>query len=113
MASATQEQIEAVWARMNLFMHKNDMSNECRLANRIVQLELEINPAPTELEGGLCRILNQYSAEKDSDTPDFILATYMRKCLDAYNQAVKARDRWFAINPKPGEPKCWEESHGS
>lgn len=47
-----------------------------------------------DLEG----LLNKYSQENDSDTPDFILAKYLRKCLDAYNETVTARDKWFDVN---------------
>jgi hypothetical protein len=40
-------------------------------------------------------LLNRHSKENDSNTPDFILAQYLLRCLDAYNTAVKARGKWF------------------
>lgn len=40
-------------------------------------------------------LLNKYSLENDSNTPDFILATYITQCLDAYNKAVQDRARWY------------------
>jgi len=49
-----------------------------------------------DLEG----LLNRYSRENRSDTPDFILAGYLLACLSAYEEAVQARKRWH--NPEPG-----------
>lgn len=40
-------------------------------------------------------LINRYSKENDSDTPDFILAEYLRDCLHAYNAAVAAREKWY------------------
>lgn len=49
-------------------------------------------------ESALEHLINQYSQENDSDTPDFILAAYLQKCLDAYNVTIKARDAWFSVD---------------
>lgn len=43
--------------------------------------------------------LNRHSAENGSDTPDFILATYLIGCLSAFDAAVVAREKWY------GRPK--------
>jgi hypothetical protein len=40
-------------------------------------------------------LINRHSQENDSDTPDFILAGYLRDCLSAWNEATKARERWY------------------
>lgn len=39
-------------------------------------------------------LINRFSMENGSDTPDFILANYLSGCLVAWNIAVLARDRW-------------------
>jgi len=39
--------------------------------------------------------INKYSAESESNTPDFILATYLINCLNAFNVAVKRRESWY------------------
>lgn len=49
-------------------------------------------------EEALEKLLNQYSKENYSDTPDFILAKYISACLEAYNQTVTARDKWFGVD---------------
>lgn len=47
------------------------------------------------LEWELSKLLNRVSAENDSDTPDFILARYLRGCLINFNGATRARDEWY------------------
>ena len=54
------------------------------------------------LETDLSSLLNRYSRENDSNTPDFILASYLLKCLNAYEAATVQRDRWYGIAPCPG-----------
>lgn len=39
-------------------------------------------------------LINRFSRESDSNTPDFVLAQYMTACLDAYNAAVQQRESW-------------------
>jgi len=48
----------------------------------------------TEVE----RLLNRYSRENASNTPDFILAEYLMSCLRAFEGAVNARDNWYQIS---------------
>jgi len=45
--------------------------------------------------GELEQLINKYSVENQSSTPDFILAGYMEDCLKAYNRAVQARGKWY------------------
>jgi hypothetical protein len=40
-------------------------------------------------------LINRYSKENGSDTPDFILASYLEQCLKAFDQATKDRDAWY------------------
>lgn len=47
----------------------------------------------------LQHIINCYSKENGSDTPDFILAEYLCACLHAFDNAVTARSAWYS---KPG-----------
>ena len=41
------------------------------------------------------QLLNRYSKENGSDSPDFILAQYLIDCLDVYDRAVRAREVWY------------------
>ena len=40
-------------------------------------------------------LLNEYSRENESHTPDFILAQFLMDCLKAYEAAVNRRAEWF------------------
>lgn len=40
-------------------------------------------------------LINRHCQENDSDTPDFILAGFLRDCLSAWNSATKQRERWY------------------
>ena len=42
-------------------------------------------------------LINKYSIENDSNTPDFILASYLHDCLGAFNNAMIHRDKWYGI----------------
>jgi len=45
-------------------------------------------------------LLNRFSKENVSDTPDFILASYIEHCLQAYNNATNAREKFYGRNLK-------------
>ena len=46
-------------------------------------------------EGELQSLINKFSKENDSNTPDFILAEYMNECLNAFTKASRAREKWY------------------
>jgi hypothetical protein len=46
-------------------------------------------------EKELEQLINCHSVEDESDTPDFILTQYIRKCLDTWNETTRARDKWY------------------
>lgn len=46
------------------------------------------------------RIINKYSMENRSNTPDFILAAYLTNCLQAFELATNARTEWYGDTPK-------------
>lgn len=56
------------------------------------------------LQRDLAEVLNYYSAEQGSDTPDFILATFLLRCLEAFNKASRARETWFGTGLRLGGP---------
>lgn len=47
----------------------------------------------------LSDLINKYSQEGNSNTPDFILAEYLMDCLRSYNIAITARDSWYDFQP--------------
>jgi hypothetical protein len=46
-------------------------------------------------ESELQRLINRYSKENDSNTPDFILMQYLTACLAAWNTATQQRETWY------------------
>jgi len=49
----------------------------------------------TDFEKQIAEVINVYSKENESDTPDFILAQYLNACLKAFNEGVNARKKWY------------------
>lgn len=47
------------------------------------------------LSDELARLLNRYSEENASNTPDFILAKFLVNALDTFNIAVQEREKWY------------------
>ena len=50
-----------------------------------------------DFEKELEELINKHSLENKSDTPDFLLAKYLRMCLVNYSATVKARDKWHGM----------------
>jgi hypothetical protein len=46
-------------------------------------------------ENELATLINRYSKENESNTPDFILARYMSDCLEAFTKASRNRESWY------------------
>lgn len=44
-------------------------------------------------------LINKYSMENEFNTPDFILARFIRKCLELFSEVVLARDYFYSFRP--------------
>ena len=42
-------------------------------------------------------LINEFSQENGSNTPDFILAQFLADCLGAFDKAVKEREEWYGV----------------
>ena len=40
-------------------------------------------------------LVNRYSKENGSNTPDFILAEYLQGCLNLFDNTVGKREKWY------------------
>jgi hypothetical protein len=56
----------------------------------------------TDFRKELENLINKYSKENGSDTPDFILADYLADCLAAFDRAVRARTDFY----RPDDPSA-------
>jgi hypothetical protein len=43
----------------------------------------------------LSALINKYSKENGSNTPDFILAGFLTDCLSAFDKATRVRTAWY------------------
>lgn len=48
----------------------------------------------------LTRLLNSYSKENSSNTPDYLLANFLIGCMDVFDLTVRRRDEWFGRDTK-------------
>ena len=46
-------------------------------------------------EKALESLINSYSMENDSNTPDFILSDYLTDCLDTFNKITNRRNKFY------------------
>lgn len=51
-------------------------------------------------------LINKHSMENESNTPDWILATFLMSCLNTFNCAVNERTKWY------GDPHHNPEEQG-
>lgn len=49
----------------------------------------------TDFRTELCSLLNKFSRENQSNTPDYILRDYLMSCLKAFEQATNRRTEWY------------------
>lgn len=50
----------------------------------------------------LADLINKYSKENGSDTPDFILAMYLVHCLETFDVVTQLRTDWYSP-PNPAK----------
>jgi hypothetical protein len=50
---------------------------------------------PSRFRKELQECINHCCMESGSDTPDFILADYLKGCLELFNKTVEARGVWY------------------
>lgn len=58
-------------------------------------------PESKDFRTELASLINRHSLENGSNTPDFILADYLVRCLATFDECVLWRQRWSAPEPIP------------
>ena len=53
-------------------------------------------PIKGSFQADLESLINHHSMENGSDTPDFILAEYLKQCLLAFECAIQGRKGWYS-----------------
>jgi hypothetical protein len=63
-----------------------------------------------DVEEEIRAVLNRYSRENASNTPDFILAQYLIDALNAWNKATKEREIWYGREAAESDETIeWED----
>ena len=63
-------------------------------------------PDRQSFQNALRGLINSYSMENESDTPDYVLAQYVLGCLNAFTAATRERDRWHNYKGISDESKA-------
>lgn len=53
----------------------------------------------------LAELINRYSRENESNTPDFMLAEYLIMCLSAFNKTIRHREEWHERDREFNSPQ--------
>jgi len=53
----------------------------------------------------LAELINRYSRESESNTPDFMLAEYLIMCLVAFNKTIRHREEWYERDREFNSPQ--------
>lgn len=65
-------------------------------------LEAQVSKANGDTEEDFTKelqsLINRHSKENGSNTPDFILAHYLNRCLDTFDIITKRREKWYGRN---------------
>lgn len=67
-------------------------------AHMYKDMDLRPNPANSERPGfgkELESLINRYSMEAGSNTPDYILVEFLKTSLENYHTATRLRDNWY------------------
>ena len=59
--------------------------------------------ADEHFRSDLKELINKFSQENGSNTPDYVLAQFLTDCLAAFDKAVGEREEWYGV--KTGEKK--------
>lgn len=47
-------------------------------------------------------LINKHSMEDESNTPDYLLAAYLRECMAIWARYTQLRDKWYGVHLEPG-----------
>lgn len=61
----------------------------------LIDSHIDLTDSQAALHKELSSLLNRYSQENGSDTPDFILAQFMFNSLKCFDAAVRDREQWY------------------
>jgi len=76
-------------------IYPGEKADRILLAVGMVQPPIAERSVPLTFVEEIERVVNSFSIENESNTPDFILAEYIRDCLSAFARSVTRREEWY------------------
>lgn len=86
----TESNIQTVSTGMSLAPTKNIYSKNLEMTKEEREKKLR------EFKYGVEKLINGLSLDNMSDTPDFILAEYLMRCLENFNASTRRRTKWYS-----------------
>ena len=77
------------------------MNEVIDMGEHIIEIDEDGKVHGNDLEHAIASVLNCFSAENPSNTPDWILAQYLLGCLAAWNTGVQQRETWYGRDARP------------
>lgn len=62
---------------------------------------------PSVFEQELAILINKHSRENASNTPDYILATYLNEMLHLFDNTIALREEWYGRTLSSGD--IWKD----
>lgn len=66
-----------------------------------IQEEVQKQYKLIQLKEKITTVINKLSLESLSDTPDWIIAEYLKRCLENFSTIVKMRDSYYSEDRRP------------
>jgi hypothetical protein len=77
----------------------DEVMDQCYLLSEKMfkdSIEIEDNKdEPTSFKKEIEILINKFSMENGSNTPDFILSEFLSSCLLNFNETLKEREQWY------------------
>ena len=75
---------EDIWS----FVNSNEPASE---ENLVYEKTIRLQNFRKRLES----LINEFSLENESDTPDFLLSEYLVRCLSVFDEMLNKRETWY------------------
>lgn len=96
-AAGVRQTVDQMLLQMYPEAKPEPLSYEVNMALTQAQMEEGGHTRPKTLEQEIASVLNRHSVENQSNTPDFLLATYLMRCLQAASGLINRRSAWWGL----------------
>lgn len=94
------DEIQKEWLNGSV-SDEQEITNMDEVSAAIPDWDIVISEPSNSFLSELTDLINRYSKENDSNTPDFIIAQYIENSLIAFNTATQQRETWYGRDATP------------